>query len=141
MLFLQYSEINYTLQDFSCPSKKQDNDSSHEAQKPSVSSCNTLSEDKQLCFSQDAVDKENKYCCFLKIIKDGETKSGCAEMPRNYSSSNLKEKLEEEMAMFGVDFTIKYLKCPNETEYSSEITSNKGYYIKSGFVLFIAFLF
>ena len=54
LLISQYSEYNQTLEEFSCPSNKKDNDSSHEDQQPSSNLCedNNLTNDTKLCFGK-----------------------------------------------------------------------------------------
>ena len=135
----QYYEDNSTLEELACPSNRKDNDSSHEDQQPSINLCNNFeTKDTKSCFSKDVIDENNNYCCFLKVSLGNLTKSGCGELPKNETVSDLKQKLNK---LYGI--VIENIQCPsNEKEENTpqENPSNIGHFISSLSSLIIVLL-
>ena len=147
LLNSKYNEYNVTIYNLSCPAIKNESNSNN--------SCNTGFNIKgpEDCFYRNTKNKESNYCCFLNVSVGNASQTGCKEIPKNETLSNIKKQLIKQ----GSEFHLKVdnLECPpieNEEKEKEkekekkenspqENTSNKGFYIKSGLILPIAFLF
>ena len=133
-----YSHPNITIEEFSCPTKEKSDDSS-------CKDCNCImdKENYKNCLNETVVDEANNFCCFALISINGAKQGLCKELQKNISVYDLKQKLTDEYSMLGIK--IEDLKCPPNEEKKENSpqgnTSNKGFYIKSGFALIFAFLF
>ena len=146
-----YSQFNSTLEDFSCPTKEKSDDSSKEDDS-STKNCSCIMDEKNYknCFSKTLQNETNNYCCFVLMSINGENQGGCIEIEKNKSIYDMKQKILNDMKV--LNMSVVDLKCPSNEEEEKEKkeekenspqgnTSNKGFYIKSGFVLIFAFLF
>ena len=74
---------------------------------------------------------------------NGEKQGGCTELQKDVSVDDIKQELNNQYSMIGMK--LENLKCPSNEEEKENSpqgnTSNKGFYIKSGFALIFAFLF
>ena len=143
LLNSQNKEYNITVYNLSCPTIKNESKSNN--------LCNTVFNIKgpEDCFYKNVKNKESHNCCFLKLSVDNAFQTGCKEIPKNETLSNIKKQLIEESSELKIK--IDNLECPpieseekeKEKKENSpqENTSNKGFYIKSGLILPIAFLF
>ena len=133
-----YSKLEMTIEEFSCPTKEKSDDSFNNVCRAVIDKANYKN-----CFNKTLVDEANNYCCFALLSQNGKEGGGCIELQKNISVYDMKQKLANEYSMF--EMKIEDLKCPsNEEEKKNTFqgnTSNKGFYIKSGFALIFAFLF
>ena len=143
-LIAKYSQNNMTIEDFSCPTKEKSDDSSKEDDSSSKNCTGGMDEKNyKNCFSKTVVDETNNYCCFALMSINEEKQGGCKEFQKNISLNDIKQELDNQYSKLGMK--LEDLKCPSNEEEKENSpqgnTSNKGFYIKSGFALIFAFLF
>ena len=136
-----YSLMNITVEDFSCLTKEKIDDSSEEDDSYRKNCNGTMSQKNyKNCFSKTVVDETNHQCCFGLLSANGEKQGGCMELQKNISVNDIKQELNNQYQIIGMNF--EDLKCPsNEEEKENSPQGNKGFYLKSGFALILAFLF
>ena len=160
----QYQEYNFTILNMTCPARENESNSNNNCSE------SFNAKEPSECFDKTLTDKENNYCCFAKLSVDDAAQTGCKEIPKNESLSDIKQRIIEA----GKEFNVKVdnLECPpiekkeeeekekkeeekekkeeekekkeeEEKKENSpqENSPNKGLYIKSGMILLIAFLF
>ena len=150
-LISQYSNNNYTLENFSCPIYEKNNNDSSQEDDTSSNICDCAMDEKNYknCFSKTVEDNKNNFCCYVSFSIKGATQGGCSELQKSKALDDLKQELNNDVKSNGL--TVEKIECPpieqeekdekKEENSSQGNTSNKGFYIKSGLVLIIAFLF
>ena len=161
--FKEYMESGITFSDLICPNDKgeddttkpedstQDDDSTQEE----TVSCNADVAPTSIneCFYRTtAGDKENFHCCYIRVTsKVLQGFSVCSEYRKAYNVKDIEDSLRTQYSAYGYD--LEEVFCPdvepssNSTEYEPTETQEgdgvkktNGFYLKTSFLLFLAFL-
>ena len=91
----QYSEVNYTIEELSCPTKEKEDDISSKL-------CEYKAGPKESkdCFSSTLSNEKSTSCCYVKASIDGISQSICRETTKELSAYDLKRSIIEEIAPF-----------------------------------------
>ena len=106
MLISQYSQLNYSLEDFSCPTKKKEDDTSSNVWEFKIDP-----EKGKDCFGLTLKDEKNNYCWYMKVSIDGISQSVCREFTKEIPANDIKQKLIEEMSVMNAQ--LDEFECPS----------------------------
>ncbi len=83
----QFKEHNYTLEDFSCPTKEKDD-----------TQCDYIDpKESKDCFSSTLKDENNNHCCYMKVTIDGTSQGLCREISKEISASDIEKDLIKQL--------------------------------------------
>ena len=90
MLASQYSGLNFTLEDFSCPTKEKDDTPNTQ--------CDYIDpKESKDCFSSTLKDEKNNHCCYMKVTIDGTSQGLCREISKELSASDIEKDLIKQL--------------------------------------------
>ena len=105
VLISQYKEQNFTLEDFSCPTKKKEDDTSN-----NLCDFKTGPKESKDCFGLTLTDESN-YCCYMKVSIDGISQSVCREITKELSANDIKQRIIEEISAMNAQ--LDEFQCPS----------------------------
>ena len=105
VLVSQYSGLNYTLEDFSCPTKEKKDDT------PNTQCDYKDPKESKDCFSSTLIDEKNNHCCYMKVTIDGTSQGLCREISKELSASDIKQNVIEQITAWKGQ--IDEIQCPS----------------------------